>query len=258
MGKEQPKPFRSDRHRIYKPEISGAINMGKITKKDERDSPPSPTARERAGWTIHASRLVDYSRTFSEVNGRPLQETFKAIVEHRQKPWILDLMASHYVVDDAVALGFGGGVSVSLGFEDQSENPNISHLNGNLLNRSTWKEIDKTMEANHLSGFDVITSRPEGGLAMLTLSPAVHRALLERTWRILSPDGGRLYFQIPLRSFVEESRYFEWLKTQGIHVFWDQQIDKTRNRYGVAVYMIKTPDSPSQLPNPVTKITRKK
>ena len=181
MGKEHSRPFRSDRHRIYKPEISGALNMGEIAKNDERGSPPSPTARERAGWTIHASRLADYTRTFSEVNGKSLEETFKAIAEHRQKPWILDLMASHYVVDDAVALGFVGGVSVSLGFEDQSENPNISHLNGNLLNRSTWKEIDKTLEANHLSGFDVITSRPEGGLSMLTLSPAVHRALLERT-----------------------------------------------------------------------------
>lgn len=257
MQKEQGRPFRSDRITMYKRGVEQAIKQGISGVKDEQTAPQVERGKFRAGWQIHSSSLKDYSYTFVGINGSSLEKTFKSVAAHRANPWILDLMASTEAIEDAVRIGFGGGVAVSLGFPNPNRNPHVQSVNGNVLNRSTWAEIEEVMGAHQVKNFDVIMSRPEGGLHHITYSPSVHRMLLERAWKLLNPMGGILYFQAPTESFHIAQRYFEWLQDQGIHIAWESKINKGRNDYGVAVRMVKTPDAPFRLPNPVTKIHKK-
>lgn len=78
--------------------------------------------------------------------------------------------------------------------EDQQA-PHV-YVTGDLLRRRTWNEIGKTIKSAGADHFDLIISRPEGGMQVVN-SPEVYAVLLDRALNILSPSGGMLVSQMP-------------------------------------------------------------
>jgi hypothetical protein len=206
----------------------------------------------RGTWATHDSGLNDYSDTFNDVLKTSLSLHLKASVENNPNASILDIAAAETAVREATDLGFKYGLAVSLGFGLGSLPPAeasvIEIVNGDIVEQSTWQTIDEHMRANAVPTFDVILSRPLRGLHHFTNSVAMHFELLQRAWRILSPQNGQLLFQIPHMTFGIGVDYLEKLNaTSGITVAIGSSF---QNIYGVSVHLQRNPEAPKLLPTP--------
>ena len=212
-----------------------------------------PEGEERGGWHIHGSDIDDYQDTFASVLESESLHGLLKDIGGRDPSAILDLMASETVVREAVEnYGFNLGTSVSLGFPETHERTSsgvIRNVNGDLLHPQTWEDLHALLLRRKARWFDVILSRPEGGLNHLSLLPSTHLRLLQESWKLLNPDGGVLLFQAPDSTFNKFGQpYLDQLKNAGVaEVAYTYLGDA---EVGHPVMITKTSSSPALLPTP--------
>ena len=88
------------------------------------------------------------------------------------------------------------------------KSPKRRIIEGDLYAGKTWREIDKDCKENNGEKFDLIICRPQGpfgrGDGSITNIPdmgisreEIYASLLDRSLRLLSPEGGTLFSQVP-------------------------------------------------------------
>ena len=226
------------------------LNKGTATAEQISE----PGYEERGGWYIHGSGVIDYEESFAAVLPRtkPLRKVMREIGSHPNAA-VLDLMASDAYVREAVEqYGFEFGLAVSLGFQQSTERVErgiVRNVNGDLLRSDTWDQIRDTINRRGMKGFDLIISRPEGGISYISLLAATHFRLLQEAWRLLSADNGVMLFQAPNVTFERYSApYLLRLQQAGMatvvyHYLGDQSPIHP-------VKLVKTKHSPEILPTP--------
>lgn len=207
----------------------------------------------RAGWYIHGSDIDDYEDTFIKVLDERLLHGLMEEIGVRDQSSILDLMATDSVVREAVEIhGFDFGVSVSLGFSNtpvRSTEGFVRNVNGDLLDPQTWDRLRELLERRKLRWFDIIVSRPEGGLNHLSLLPSTHLRLMQESWKLLNPDGGVLLFQAPNSTFRSFGLpYLEQLQKAGVAEVTCAYLGN--DEIGHPVKLVRKTNSPSILPTP--------
>lgn len=225
------------------------------------------TEGRRGNWAIHDSSIADYGRTFQPVIGSHfLSGLLRTRAQTEGFTSIVDLMASEFLVTEVVKdHGFKTGVAVSLGFphEDASDRRcgpgKISMVNGDITSHEAWLKIRERMVQVTPSGFDLVISRPEGGLKdrYLPAHPILYYLLLQQMWSIAAPRS-TLLFQTPNTHAEQSLHYFEQLKDAGFDVTLPLPQDnptvtypfKQKPFYGFPVRIEKQLDSPKRLPRP--------
>ncbi len=226
------------------------LNQGTATAEQLSE----PGYDERGGWYVHGSDAIDYEESFTAVLPRtkPLIKVMREIGSHPNAA-VLDLMASDAYVREAVEqYGFEFGLAVSLGFQQSPERPErgvVRTVNGDLLRSDTWDQIRDTIHRRGIKGFDLIISRPEGGISNISLLAATHFRLLQEAWRLLSSEDGIMLFQAPNATFKKFGvPYLEQLQHSGVaHVVYSDFGTQARAH---PVKLVKTKLSPEILPTP--------
>ncbi|MCL5011018.1 MAG: hypothetical protein M1127_02300, partial [Patescibacteria group bacterium] len=78
----------------------------------------------------------------------------------------------------------------------------IDVITGDVLSKKTWKEVFVWVEKETAGrGFDLILSRPIGGLLHITFNLDVWYFLIENLWKSLNKNRGTLYTQLPLPNY---------------------------------------------------------
>lgn len=239
--------------------------IGLESTKDEK-------GRSKATWTIIHNGLRSYNRTFKPVLGdRNLMQLLSEKTLSNDRPTVLDIMASEMFVIEAVEKGFASGVAVSLGYphdtfwDAQHGQGVVNTVNGDITQDETWREIERKKREIAPRGFDIIISRPEGGLQSKYLgdSPILLYLMLQKMWR-LGSDDCTLLFQVPMRFTAEFDDYATVLREKEIEVQMPGRLkrigiraaghpDNGGSKYGIPVRIQKRPDSPHWLPKPVLK-----
>ncbi len=158
-------------------------------------------------WSVY-NEEYPYDSSFSPFlsfcNGR-ISVLVERIRSSRGHANVLDFMGFGHVLRDlplthglAVALG---GVYNTITAED-SKRLNIDYIEGNVLLRETWKRMEDWLKDKGIfkEKFDIILSRPVGGLNALSQVPAAYTALLQRAWNLLNPEG-IILTQVPTSVF---------------------------------------------------------
>lgn len=222
---------------------------------------------KRAGWGIHDSSIPQYGRTFQSVIGSAMLGGFlqeRAIQNGYET--ILDLMASETVVGEAVELGYKGGVAVSLGFPhdpmwDRKFGQGVVHtVNSDVASVEGWSRIQAKQKEIAPKGFDVIVSRPEGGInpEFVLSDPTLYFLMLQKMWKITA-SGGVMLFQVPHKLAEISYEYFKQLIDIGVEIKLPPLSDRpntsnpfrVRGYFGFPVRVEKSLDAPKRLPQPV-------
>ncbi|MGB3019841.1 MAG: hypothetical protein WBB58_01325 [Microgenomates group bacterium] len=231
-----------------------------------REKWSAPSKGRRAGWGIHGSSISEYGRTFQSVNNSARLRVF--LHERAKKKGytsIIDLMATESVVGEAASLGYDKGVAVSLGFPhdpkwDQKLGPGVIHtINGNIASVECWTQIRGKQVEIASTGFDVVISRPEGGLNpdYIPSDPILYYLMLQNMWQITAL-GGVMLFQVPYRLAEVSHEYFKQLIGSGIDVKLPPLSNKpntsnpfrVRGFFGFPVRIEKAINAPTRLPRP--------
>ena len=237
--------------------------IGLESTKDEK-------GRSKATWTIIHNGLRSYNRTFKPVLGdRNLMQLLSEKTQSNDSSTVLDIMASEIFVIEVVEKGFASGVAVSLGYphdpfwDAQHGKGVVNTVNGDITQTETWRQIERKKREIAPNGFDIIISRPEGGLQSKYLgdNPILLYLMLQKMWR-LGSDDSTLLFQVPRRFVTEFEDYVEILQENGIEVQFPNRLkriairaaghpDNGGSKYGIPVRIQKQPNSPTWLPKPV-------
>lgn len=215
-------------------------------RRIERRNPDDFTVN----WAICHSRSDSYTETFqAELGNVGFDSILKQAAEQRGRTAILDLMASDTLAAEAVEhLGFDFGVAVSLGYRKThhglSRNA-LRNLNLDLTYRDSWKKIRQTMLKAGYDGFDVVVSRPEGGIVDTRVQLSTYFYMLQEAWSLVTKEDGLLCFQVPLRYFPLVEPYFQSLRQSGVDIRWS---DEQTGYLAHSAVIRKTPDSPKRLP----------
>jgi hypothetical protein len=118
----------------------------------------------------------------------------------------------------------------------------IEQLKGDILKKSTWKEIEKILDGKKA---DLIMQRALAGLLHIPLNGKLYALLLRRAWNLLSDNQGVFLIQFPFgsKSVLEDKgvEVFDWItliRENGIDVVYSSN----------ALKLTKSPNSPKKLP----------
>ncbi len=184
------------------------------------------------------------------------QNEFRRLLEKKSqsdKPTaVADLMASDVVVTSLVEdFGFSFGMAVSLGAPrilSQDLTDRIANLNLDLTFKHAWKVIREKLSKRGFEGFDLIISRPMGGIINPQLVDALYFMMLNQAWQLLRKNGVLLFQALDLGVDDEGLRpFFRGLQTRGVGVVCGE----LSPAYPLhPVMLTKTPSSPPILPTP--------
>lgn len=154
-------------------------------------------------WPVEDNSFDDYLAYF-DLDEEPFLRQFLASLESKNPPVIIDLMAS----TTAIRSLCGGrlkpkqikGLAVSLfdkrssSVQEDEQKLGITHLTGDLIKSTTWNQIQDWLgnQKAHL-----IIEHGIAGLNYLPHRLNYYRAVLNRMWDMLDPEGGLLYLQTP-------------------------------------------------------------
>lgn len=244
MKEAIPKRIRAQ----YPDLLTEVTHVNAIIAGQEQRS--NPDAHYRSKWEIHSSGLSNYAWTFDRLFYGGFEFELQEKMKQNHSASILDVMATDIAVGEALDQGFGYGMAVSLGFPrvraDLCEKIDI--VNGDILSRPTWDVIIERMSKRGINAFDVIMAKPEGGLDHLTPFPLVHFRLLQRLWRILSPEQGLLVVQGPDNTYENAVTYLEFLSK--LHPDTIVSSISGVDGWGFKMALWRKPGAPQSLPTP--------
>ncbi len=228
--------------------VEDQIRLNGIIARQEIRS--SPSTHYRSKWEIHKGDLADYSRTFADLlGGVDLSTLLRTVLERNPDAAIADFMTTDNALKEAVDLGFGYALAVSLGFPRLHDGyrDRIDIINGDILSADTWEDIELALMSVGKTHFDVMLARPQGGVSHLTPFPVVHLNLLQNMWQMLTPDYGQLIVQAPFGTHAKGWRYLEKLQELYPDNVRFGTSEATR-QHGYPVYLLKTDKMPVELP----------
>jgi len=154
-----------------------------------------------------------YEKTFQNIIDQPWDEFLKEQKERHGLTAAMDFMGGGSCFNDlqwldkklAVRLLDNGPNSLfQLPPQEKERLLEVDVIAGDVLSKNTWKEISLWVEKETQGrGFDLILSRPIGGLLHITFNIDTWYFLIENLWSLLDNDGGALYTQLPLPNYDE-------------------------------------------------------
>jgi hypothetical protein len=151
--------------------------------------------KDLTGWGVYSSSLSNYAQSFIGLTTE--QELYNHVLYQRAlhgKFTALDLMGSGVALEELSPDMVVGTILEKYAL-DQSPKDRIL-ISGDLLSKKTWNQIDTVAKFANFSGFDLITCRPEGGIALIPDIPQVMRYFYQRACNLLN-HGGILLAQLP-------------------------------------------------------------
>ncbi len=214
-------------------------------------------------WKIYQNTFANYLRDFAEVD--PDQKIVTKL-ETKKDPVVIDLMGSTDAVSSLQKEFFPSGILkkktgtfVAVGLDDDRDevtrrkeaSRGIEFIYGNLTNKKTWDKIESTIGEENA---DIVMERGYGGLWYVPTRPLYQKAVMNRMWKLLSPDGGILAVQTPPEDILEKRGFpiGSWLTKvaeSGImHNFVGEFCSLDGNiRYGMLLLQKNSPEE--QLPD---------
>lgn len=218
------------------------------------------TGNDYYKWAVRSSNDYPYQKSFLGVlKGRSIQSLVRDAKAKTGKALVLDLMGYGDVLRK---LPIDAGLAIAL--EDPrrtydknlDKEKNITLLEGNILKRNTWNKIDEWLHNKNAEvGFNLILCRPVRGLSYLTEQQKVHITLLQRLWKLLNSNGGRLITQIQDRLFPS-LLMFDWInmlnQMKGIRADYCSRTERddyvTFQAFLPVISLIKRKGAPDTLP----------
>jgi len=197
--------------------VAQAISVGKrvadleIFRVNEGNKP----------WAVYSSGLTSFGRTFE---GLPDGNIVDQITPE-SNAYILEVMGDGQIcreLDGAIgAMALTATDSRGETRKKFDEQYGLELVAGNIALPSTWNQASNYIRAHNLSGFDLVVSRPVGGLDLENSlnSPKIFQLLMQRMWERLRPDGGILLFQYSLKNSFDPAKYVATLKKHKFTVF---------------------------------------
>ena len=192
--------------------------------------------------------MVDFSHVVNEA-------VLFMQLERIQSPVIIDFMSSTYAIASLlVDLGNKDGLGIAVGRKDnrdifqkrRDESLGIHQIAGDLLQGRVWAETRKL-----LSGRKANLILEDGALAwdFIPNNRGLYGLMLNRTWDLLSSEGGVLLAEIPtteelVSAEVSMTEWRDMLLRDGIDF---EYANLELNKVGL-LRLRKTPDSPISLP----------
>jgi hypothetical protein len=200
-------------------------------------------------WPIYGSRIESYENDFGPVLDGISISSF---VKQKSAPVVIDLMSpSDTLASLFMKISDRPKLGIALSYKDKrdkdqlrrDENSNIKQLTGDILELETWEKIEETLDGKKA---DLIMERALRGKHYVTPDIRIHAVLLNKAWKLLSNDHGMLLAEIPSQRYdpaLSEKKItlLDWVsfvkeKNVGVNFDW------------VALRLIKTPNSPQNLP----------
>ncbi len=210
-------------------------------------------------WKVRDARAHPYGASFAEVlPGESLSHLIESSRQRTGKGLVLDFMGYGQALRD---LPLTSGLAVALG-DPRSEQEkqwdarrNIAFVEGNVLKRSTWNEMQRWLDKQEVDDkkFNLILSRPVRGLDNLTDHKGVNIVLLQRGWQMLSSQNGVLLTQFLEHVFEPElvDRWVRFLnQTKGIKASYSLRRNPACEpiTFRPALSLVKGEGAPEKLP----------
>ncbi|MBI1863236.1 hypothetical protein HYS00_03890 [Candidatus Microgenomates bacterium] len=142
--------------------------------------------REGESWPVHHGDMGDFDFDFEGVlGGQSLAGVVQTLRDRKDTIHGLDLMGYgqilvHANVDAGAALALTDARSKK--DKDVQDFAGIDLIEGDILRKAPWKQLETWILDQNKSGFDLIISHPVGALNILPDNPFVHHRLLQRMW----------------------------------------------------------------------------
>ena len=210
-------------------------------------------------WTIYGSEIESYDEDFY---GALEGITISQFIQRRFSPTVIDLMSPSDTLADLFTKTSHiqkTGIAVSLKDkrdESQKERDSrlgITQIEGDLTRNATWKMIQETLGDKKA---DLIIERGAGAISLFPQNERLFAILLSKMWDLLSKNNGTMLLDALAPKHVFSNPSIEPLR-------WVRELSYYRipNNFGysadlpdhVFVKIVKTPNSPKELPKPYTR-----
>lgn len=212
-----------------------------------------------------------YEQTFQNIIDEPWDEFLKEQKEKYGLTAAMDFMGGGSCfnnlqwLDKKLAvrlLDNGPNLLFQLPAQEKERLLEVDVIAGDVLSKRTWKEISLWAEKETQGrGFDLVLSRPIGGLLNITRSSDICYFLIERLWEFLNKNNGTLYTQLPVisndviphskdaldRKVMAWAQLLERTDNLGVKFSDNQGLPSIHGALPV-LRLRKTPNSPLRLP----------
>lgn len=211
-------------------------------------------ARPLTGWAVYESEIDDYILSFQDAfSERGLTD----FIQGRPSPVVIDMMSSTGALASLFArLPDKSKRGIAVCLEDardavqktRDEGLGIRLVTGDVMCSATWRKIDEVLNGQPA---DLIIERAEAGLDYLPIHKRFYAMMAQRAWRVLSREEGMLLAQMPPHRSLER---YDVPINEWITILHKNSIDAVYQSFTIAGYhtgyvmLIKTPDSPRDLP----------
>lgn len=200
-------------------------------------------------WKVSGSDFSDYLVDFKNfIKSSKVMDHVEKL-KYVRNPVIIDLMSSTHALQDLylnyLDMNPIAGLAVSPDdIRSSSEREcddiyNITHLNGNLRDPQTWKDMNAWLNGRKAS---LIMSRPFAGLRYIPTRPLFYKSVMTRLWDMLDSDGGMMMLQTPEYHILEScgipvKSWMGALKQEGIYCQGISSYVSTdfKQRYGLVM-----------------------
>lgn len=166
-------------------------------------------------WGVWDSDRKSYEYTFRDV----FKDSLPLFLRRRRfagrGAYVADVMGAGGVlrtlpIDGGLAVTLGDGRSEEQKCEDTESN--IKLLEGNVIEKNTWRAVETYLNQKDRPGFDLMLVRPVAGLDYIPQDARLGFTLMSKMWENLNPDGGVLLTQTMRRYNSDIQRWVPQLK----------------------------------------------
>lgn len=208
-------------------------------------------------YRVYGMNSSAYQKDFDKIlHG----ESIVHFVGKRRSPVVIDFMGQVNAIEDIFRwlppskTKFGLAVSLEdLRSEQQveiDEAYNIKQLAGNIMEASTWRRVKDALQGRKAH---LIMERAVGGLQHIPVHEKFYAIAISKAWQMLSSQNSMLLVEVPVEPILQDHniRIREWidyLKGSGIDATYVSQNGIYEYDKNGSIKLIKTPDSPKDLP----------
>lgn len=189
-------------------------------------------------WRDFGKDTTDYAKTFAGFLRLWNVENFADLIALMRHPVsVLDIAAP---VESFLATHADQGISLSLTDVGSYDRTRFTTVEGHILQRKTWRQLESVMAQRGIKAFHLIICRPFAG--MVDYSPefaAFYYSILRRAYRLLSTRYGILMSEVPDFSGVDmglkQLVHDLMLRGVGVHLLSPDQQREYGRRYALMV-----------------------
>lgn len=226
------------------------LNSRRKTSDDEIIIEADTSGRGYKPWPVYDLGIERYDDYFGEVS--PIGVSIKDDLEHKRASvgrlnvfhpmggvGLLRSISETVGLDYGLALGLTDHRSLPQRLTDRSNG--LEMLTGDVFRHESWTRIREAISRRGIDGFDYIFCNPIGGWTVLGYDPLMHFFLLDRFWKMLSPNGGRLYIHFDsTRNSLEGQMWKDYF----------ENYDLDCRGLEATLCITRGPEDPAKLPKP--------